>query len=176
MIALSRLVLLAALTLPVLSNAQRCGATCANPEAILGLSEQTLVASIPELNRIPKPVPGPGKSRGKWMLPDVTFATQAFSVTIFAMSGRVSRIEYLNTASIHQCIQRIPFELVLSDLTRSYGEGRAFGSFDGGGGSMQSASFSTLDMDIALHLSLSAEDCSTRIIFKTRDLKDASEL
>jgi hypothetical protein len=164
------------LTLPVLANAQRCGATCASPEAILGLSEQTLVATIPELKRTPKPMPGPRNSRGKWMLPDVTFASQAFSANYFILDRRVSRIEYLSTATKLQCLQRTPFELALSELAGSYGESHAAGSFNDGGRSMQSVSFNTQDMDIAVHLSLSAEDCSTRVIFKTRVVKDASEL
>lgn len=176
MIKFRRIFVSTLLALPVLANAQRCGASCASAEAVLGLSEQTLVATIPELKRTPKPVPGPRNSRGKWVLPDVTFAGQAFTVTYFILDRRVSRIEYLSTAKKLQCLQRTPFALALSELETVYGESHAAGSFEDGGRSMQSVSFNTQDMDIALHLSLSAEDCSTRVIFKTREVKDASEL
>lgn len=176
MIKFSQFFVMTLLILPALCNAQRCGATCARAEALLGLSEQTLVATIPELKRTPKPVPGPRNSRGKWLLPDVTFASQAFSVTYFILEGRVSRVEYLSSATRYQCNQRTPFKLALSELASTYGDSHVAGSFDDGGRSMQSVSFNTQDMDIAVHLSLSAEDCSTRVIFKGREVKDASEL
>lgn len=176
MIKFWRIFALTLLTLPILASAQRCGATCAGAEEVLGLSEQILVTTIPELKRTPKPVPGPRNSRGKWVLPYVTFASQAFAVTYFILDRRVSRIEYLSTATKLQCLKRTPFELVLSELAGAFGESHVVGSFDDGGRSMQSVSFNTQDMDIAVHLSLSSEDCSTRVIFKARDVKDASDL
>ncbi len=123
-----------------------------------------------------KPVLGPRNSRGKWMLPDVSFANQAFSITYFILEGRVSRVEYLSSATRYECNQRTSFQLALSELASAYGESHVAGSFDDAGRSTQSVSFNTQNMDIALHLSVSTDDCSTRVIFKMRDVKDASEL
>lgn len=159
-----------------LAIAQRCGASCANPESLIGLSEQTLIASIPELRRLAKPIQGPRNSRGKWLLPDMFVATEPYDATIFIGSGRVSRIEFLSAAPNLRCAQRIPFELALKELGVKYGNSQVYGTFEDGGRSMQSAGFSTQSTDISLHFSLSSGGCATRIIYKTRELKDASEL
>ncbi len=176
MIKFWRIFALTLLTMPILASAQRCGATCASAEAVLGLSEQILVATIPELKRTPKPVPGPRNSRGKWVLRDMNFAQQPFVVIYYILKGLVNRVEYLSTASRDQCSQRTPFRLAQSELVRIYGESHVIGSFEVGGKSIQTVSFNSSNMDVALHLSLSAEDCSTRVIFKVRQVIDASEL
>lgn len=156
--------------------AQRCGATCANAESMLGSSEQVLIGSIPELKRVPKPVPGPRNSRGKWVIPDIVFATQPYGVTYFIGDGHVSRVELLSAASKDLCLQRIPFELALAELGKTYGESHASGTFDGGGVSTQSAAFATDAVDVSLQFYVSSDECSTRVIYKTRQVKDASEL
>ena len=156
--------------------AQRCGATCANAESFLGSSEQALVASFPEIKRLPKPIQGPRNSRGKWGVPEVLFAAQPFNITFFISTGLVSRIELLSTASRAQCMQRIPFEQVLAELGRTYGDSQAFGTFEDRGRSAQSVAFSNQDMDISLHYSMSPDACATRVIYKAREVKDASEL
>ena len=156
--------------------AQRCGATCANAESFLGSSEQALVASFPEIKRLPRPVQGPRNSRGKWGLHEILFAAQPFNITFFVSSGLVNRIELLSTASRAQCMQRIPFEQVLAELGRTYGDSQAFGTFEDRGRSAQSVAFSNQDMDISLHYSMSPDACATRVIYKAREVKDASEL
>lgn len=158
------------------ATAQRCGATCANAESWLGSSEQALMGSIPELKRVPKPALGPRNSRGKWVIPDIVFATQSYSVTYFIGGGHVTRIELLSSASNDQCTHRIPFELALAELGKTYGESHASGTFERGGVSTQSAAFATDAVDVSLHLSVSPDECSTRVIYKTRQVKDASEL
>src|SRR3989338_2811762 len=137
--------------------AQRCGATCANAESLLGTSEQTLIASIPELKRAPMPVRGPRNSRGKWVLPDFHFATQPFAATYFIRSGQVPRIELFSTAPRLQCTQRIPFEQALVELGKTYGESQVLGTFEEGGKSMQSVAFNTQTMNVSLHFALSPE-------------------
>lgn len=156
--------------------AQRCGATCANAESMLGSSEQVLIGSIPELKRVSKPVPGPRNSRGKWVIPDIVFATQPYSVTYFIGGGHVTRVELLSSASNDQCMQRVPFERALAELGKTYGESHASGTFEGGGTSTQSAAFATDAVDVSLQFSVSPDECSTRVIYKTRQVKDASEL
>ncbi len=156
--------------------AQRCGATCASAESLLGSSEEALLGLIPEIKRVPKPVPGPRNSRGKWVLPDIVFATQPYTVTYFIGAGQVTRIELLSTAPQHQCMERIPFEQALVELGKTYGESRAFGTSAAGEASIRSVAFNTQAVDVSLYLSSSIDDCSTRIIYKVREVKDASEL
>ncbi len=156
--------------------AQRCGATCANAESLLGSSEQTLVGSIPELKRVTKPIAGPRGLRGKWVLPELIFAAQPYTVTYFIGSARVNRIELLSTASKDQCIQKLPFDAALAELARTYGDSHVVGTSEEGGKLMQSVAFNTHAMDVSLYFSSSEDDCSTRVIYKTREVKDASEL
>ena len=140
------------------------------------MSEQTLVASIPELIRIPKPVQGIRNSRGKWTLADFVFATHRYTATYYISARSVTRIELLSNSPRLQCTQRVPFESALRELVNTYGESQAVGTFENDGKTTQSVAFNTQVMDISLHLSLSPDDCATRVIYKTRDVKDASEL
>ncbi len=156
--------------------AQRCGATCASAESLLGSSEEALLVSIPELKRVPKPIPGPRNSRGKWVLSEIVFATQPYMVTYFVGAGQVTRIELLSTVPSQRCMERVPFELALSELTKIYGESRIFGSLEEGARLEKSVAFNTQSVDISLHFFASADDCSTRVIYKAREVKDASQL
>ncbi len=155
---------------------QRCGATCANAESLLGQSEQVLIATVPELQRVVKPTLGPRNARGKWMLPEMVFATQSYAVTYFIAANQVARIELVSTASKVQCMQKIPFESALDELAKTYGTTQALGKFESDGATTQSAAFNTDTVDISLHLSLTVDDCITRVVYKTRNMKDASEL
>lgn len=158
------------------ASAQRCGATCSSAETMLGVSEQTLVATIPELRRLSRPVIGPRNSRGKWELPDIVFATQPYKITYFIGVGVVNRIELLSTASREQCMQKLPFDAALVELAKTYGESQVVGTSADGGQAMHSIAFNTHAVDVSLHFSSSDVACSTRIIYKTREVKDASEL
>jgi len=88
----------------------------------------------------------------------------------------VSRIELLSTASRIQCMERVPFELALRELAKTYGESQALGTSEDGGKSMQSVAFNTQAVDVSLYFSASEDECSTRVVYKTREVKDASEL
>lgn len=154
---------------PTTVIAQRCGATCANAESLLGLSEQALMVSIPELKRIPKPVKGPRNSRGKWLLPDLFFAKQPYAATYYVEMGKVIQIELFSTAPGLQCKQRIPFELALLELGKTYEKSRTFGTFEDAGKSMQSVAFNSQDVDVSVHFSWTLEDCATKVIYTIHD-------
>ncbi len=127
------------------------------------------MASIPELKRISKPVRGPRNSRGKWLLPDLFFAKQPYTATYYVEMGKVIQIELLSMAPIVQCKQRIPFELALLELGKTYEEHKTFGTFDDGGKSMQSVVFNSQDADVAVHFSLAPEDCATKVTYTIHD-------
>ncbi len=158
------------------ANAQRCDTTCSKIESMLGMTEQTIVAFIPELKRLAKSIHGPGKTSGRWILEDTHFATQPFSATFFFKMGEVRRIEYVSTSPRTECAKRVTFNLVEAELERTYGESLMGGTFQDGATSIESISFSPELMDVSLLFSLSPENCFTRIIYKTREVKDASEL
>ncbi len=86
------------------------------------------------------------------------------------------RIELLSTADRSLCLQKVPYETALAELRTTYGENNASDAFEGTEASTQSAAFSGESVDVALHTSRSSDDCSTRIIYKARRVKDASEL
>lgn len=156
--------------------AQRCGATCASAEALLGLSEQALVAMIPELERAASPVQGPRNTKGKWVLPDIRFGTEPYIATLFIRGAKVRRIEYLSTASLLHCTQRIPFELAKEELRSLYGPSQSFDEYENDGKTTLSTAFGTYAVIVSLHLSMTPDACTTRVIFRPRELKDASEL
>ena len=116
MIGLTPCLFLLMVAYPTTVIAQRCGATCANAESLLGLSEQALMASIPELKRLPKPAKGPRNSLGKWLLPDLFFAKQPYAATYYVKTGKVIKNKLNSTAPRLQCKQRIPFESALLEL------------------------------------------------------------
>lgn len=156
--------------------AQRCGATCASAESLLGLSEQALVAMIPDLERAERPVLGPRNTRGKWVLRDIRFGTEQYVATYFIRSGKVMRIEYLSTADRLHCSQRLPFELAVEELKSLFGPSQVLDDFENEGTTTQSAAFNTYAVVVSVHLTLTHEECSTRVIFRPRELRDASEL
>lgn len=176
MMLFRKFAILLLLAYAVAANAQRCGAQCSKPETLIGLSEQTLIALVPDLQRIAKPVLGPGNGRGKWLMPVFYFATQPFVATIYIKSGHVNRVEYLSTATKLECSQRTPFDLALAELGLTYGDSKVAGTFESNGKAIESVAFNSQSMNVALQLSTSPEECSTRVIFKTRDIKEASEL
>lgn len=159
-----------------LSHAQRCGATCAGAESVLGLSEQALVAMIPELERSAIPVQGPRNTRGKWVLPDMRFGTEPYVATYFIRGATVRRVEYLSSAPWARCSQRIPFELAQEELRSLYGERQSSDEFESDGRTTMSAAFGTYGVLATVHFSMTSETCSTRVVFRARELKDASEL
>lgn len=173
-LAISLSILLLAYSTP--AEAQRCGATCANPQSLLGLTEQYLLASIPELRRVQKPVRGPRNSLGKWILLEVYFATQPFSATYFVKGGLVSRIEFVSSATKAQCDKRLPFDRTLAELRKEFGDGPVSGSFSENGRATQTVTFSNKNNEVSLHLSTSTDECSTRLIYKNVQIKDGSAL
>jgi hypothetical protein len=159
---------------PTPAISQMCGATCANPKSLLGLSEQFLVTSIPELRKADKPERGPRSSLGKWMLKDAYFATQAFTATYFVNSGLISRIRYLSSAPKSQCSKRIPFEMALTELKKEFGEGAMGEAVTVDGRTTQTVRFTKKDIDVSLNFSMLINDCSTRLVYKIMNLKDRS--
>ncbi len=156
--------------------AQRCGATCANAESLLGSSEQTLVGSIPELKRVTKPIAGPRGLRGKWVLPELIFAAHPYTVTYYIGAAQVNRIELFSTVSRDQCMQKLPFDAALAELAKTYGENQVVDKFEESGKLTLSVAFNSHTVDVSLYFSSSEDDCFTRVIYRTREVKDASEL
>jgi hypothetical protein len=159
-----------------ISHAQRCGATCASAESLLGLSEQALIAMIPELERSASPVPGPRKTIGKWVLTDMRFGTEPYVATYFVRGAKVRRIEYLSSATWMRCSQRIPLELAQAELRSQYGERQSSDEFESDGKTTMSAAFGSYAVVAAVYFSMTSETCTTRVVFRPRELKDATEL
>lgn len=176
MVTSARGIVLALALISGTASAQRCGATCSNGDAVVGLSEQALTAMLPEIERVPKPIRGPRNGLGRWVLKDLILGNEPYDATYFIRSGHVSRIEYLSTANLSRCTQRIPFDTALSELRSQYGESQVHGSFEAEGAYSQSAAFNTQTVDISLHLASSPDSCSTRVVFLKRAQKDGTDL
>lgn len=170
------LVAIATLVASVSSFAQRCGSGCGNPEALLGLSERTLIALYPDLRRNNPTVKGPGNMQGRWSLSDVPLGNQNFDSIIFIAEGRVARVEFISTATASECRNRSIFSNAKEQLVQRYGESQASATYEVSGRSVQTLSFADEATDATLNLTESPNTCETRVVFKPHLAKDASTL
>lgn len=146
------------------------------PEALLGRTEQALIAEVPGLAKLAKPSRGSANALGKWQLQGVKLAGQTYNATFFVKSGLVTGIEYLSTAPLQECKQMAPFESAKSELSKTYGDSRIVGKFENGGRLSQSTSFLGAQVAVTLYVSVAVDTCFTRLSYKFADVKDASNL
>lgn len=168
--------LFASLSISTSSLAQRCGSGCSNPEAILGLSERTLVDLYPELKRNSKPIQGPRGGKGRWIIPDVSLGSQIFDGIVYIEASKVVRVEFVSTASQSACRSRAVFTETRDQLEQRYGKSPVTGTYEYGGKSSASVAFASPTVDVALLVIDSLESCSTRVVFKQHEERDASQL
>lgn len=140
------------------AQAQACDSLCTDPSALLGASEQKLVASVLDIQRAPKPELGPRNSRGKWVLSHATIESLPYTVTFFMKSGTVYRIEYLSKSSMALCRQRIPFQDAVNAMRLRYDAEPVVGEFNANGRAMVSSTFSANSIDASVQLSMSSEE------------------
>ena len=156
--------------------AQRCGTGCGNPEAMLGLKEQTLIALYPDLRRPSKPIQGPGGTKGRWQITDIALGSQIYDGVVYFSGVTVTRVEFISTASEQDCRTRAVFSQTKDQLTQRYGESQASGTYEVGGKASYSVAFATDTADVLLHVIESQESCTTRVTFKQHEGRDATNL
>ena len=88
----------------------------------------------------------------------------------------MQRIELVSNAPEAQCRARTPWSDTIAALEAWQGKQAVNGQFDTGNSVQQSVQWASDNLDVSVYLSISAAACSTTVVFKKHDAKDASEL
>lgn len=171
------LVLIALLT-PGWAAAQApgCGNVCERYGDLLLAPERDLIGSIRTLEKVARPAVGPRNTRGRWIQREVYLGPEAFNTTFYLRNGLVQRIELTSTAPDAQCRARTPWAGTITALEAWQGKEAVTGQFDTGNNVQQSVHWAAGDLDVSVYLSITPSACSTKVAFKKRDVKDASDL
>lgn len=159
-----------------MAQAPGCGNACQLYSSLLLAPERELIGSIRTLEQVAQPAVGPRNTRGRWIQRDVYLGIEAFDSTFYLKSGRVQRIELVSTAPEDRCRARTPWAGAIAALTAWQAKEAVTGQFDTGNNMQQAAHWSAGDLDASVYLSVTADACSTKVAFKKREVKDASEL
>lgn len=144
--------------------------------SLLMAPERALIGTFPQLQRIAKPLAGPGNTRGRWIQRDVFLRGEAFNTTFYIKNGLLQRIELDSTAPDVQCRSLTPWSSAITALEAWNGNESVKGQFAAGDNIQQSIHWSAGDVDVTAYLSVTTDACSTKLTFKKREIKDASEL
>lgn len=153
-----------------------CGPACELYGELLLAPERDLIGSIRTLEHVARPALGPRNTRGRWIQRSAYLGTEAFDTTFYLRSGLVQRIEMTSTAPDRQCRAHAPWSATIATLEAWQGQGAVTGEFDTGDSVQQSVHWAAGDLDVSVYLSVTATSCSTKVAFKKREAKDASEL
>ena len=158
------------------AQAPGCGSVCELYGGLLMAPERDLIGSIRTLEKVARPAVGPRNTRGRWIQRDAYLAAEAFDTTFYVKSGLVQRIELVSNAPDAQCRARTPWSDTIAALEAWQGKQAVNGQFDTGNSVQQSAQWASDNLDVSVYLSITAAACSTTVVFKKREAKDASEL
>jgi hypothetical protein len=143
---------------------------------LLLVPERALIGTIRQLQQLSMPLIGPRNMRARWIQRDVHLNGESFNTAFYLQSGLVQRIELVSNAPDTQCRSKKPWAAAIATLEAWRGQLGVSGNFSGGATEQTSAHWLTNDVDVSAFLSFNAESCTTKIVFKKRDLKDASTL
>lgn len=139
-------------------------ATDTSPATWLGATEQALSSAPLDLERVRQPQRLATGARGLWRVDSAEWSGLAFRQTFYLAQGRVQRIELVWQP---QAAAPLPpeqaFERVRATLQATYGTALVAGG---------TASWAVMDTDVALY----QQQDVVRVVFKVRELRDASTL
>lgn len=141
-----------------------------------GMSEPQLLSTLPDVQRLHRPLPGPGGSRGLWALPRTTVAHHPFETVFYFRNRQLQRIEQTWVSSAQPCDARAVFADVTRDVQTRYGASVVQGSDTPSTETGQTALWVAEDTDLLAILQDSSTRCAVRLVNKPRNLKDDSEL
>ena len=139
-------------------------ATDTSPATWLGATEQALSSAPLNLERVRQPQRLATGARGLWRVDSAEWSGLVFRQTFYLAQGRVQRIELVWQP--HAAVPLQPeqaFERVMSTLQASYGPPLMAGG---------TASWGVMDTDVAVY----QQQGALRVVFKVRELRDASTL
>ncbi|MFZ3220164.1 MAG: hypothetical protein WA174_09020 [Rhodoferax sp.] len=141
-----------------------------------GMSEPQLLSTLPDVQRLHRPLPGPGGSRGLWALPRTTVAQHPFETVFYFRNRQLQRIEQTWVSSAQPCNARAVFADVTRDVQTRYGASVLQGSDTPSTETGQTVLWVAEDTDLLAILQDSGTRCAVRLVNKPRNLKDDSEL
>lgn len=141
-----------------------------------GMSEPQLLSTLPDVQRLHRPLPGPGGSRGLWTLPHTTVAQHAFDTVFYFRNRQLQRIEQTWVSSAQPCDARTVFDDVTRDVQARYGASVVRGNDTIAAETGETALWVADDTDLLAIVQDTATRCSVRLVNKPRILKDDSEL
>ena len=144
--------------------------------SLLGVPERALIGTIRQLQQLPKPLKGPRNMRARWIQRDVLLKDESFNTAFYLESGRVQRIELVSNAPNSQCRSKKPWSTTIATLETWQGLIGANGSLTGGSTEQLSVHWLKSNSDVSAFLSVGTESCTTKVVIKSLELKDASSL
>jgi hypothetical protein len=158
------------------AKAQSCAELCELYSSLLMTPERNLIGSIRRLEMLPKPPPGPRNMRGRWVQREVFLGEESFDTTFYLRSGLVQRIELVSNAPDSRCRSRSPWSAAIAALEAWKGKTTVQGQFEQDNSTQQSVHWAADEIDVSVFQTTTTENCSTKVAFKKRDVKEASQL
>ena len=137
-----------------------------DPATWLGTSEQTLASSTPDLQRVRQPQRLASGARGLWQQDGADWAGLPFRQTFFVAQGKVQRVELLWQPPAGAAAPDAAWTQLTAALQARYGAPLVAGD---------SLSWAVADTDVAAYRQAGAVPV-LRVVFKVRELRDASTL
>lgn len=139
-------------------------ASAADPANQLGLAESDLLAGPQVPERVTRPDRLASGARGLWRLARTDWGGLPVQQTFYLAQGKVQRIELL---LLPEAAGAGAFERVVATLQTALGPALLAGDV---------ASWVAGGVDVAAYRTASAQGPQVRVVYKTRELRDASAL
>lgn len=144
-------------------------------ESALGLTEAALQVQFPGLRQLDKPISGPHGLRARWSLSPEPWADGLFDSVFFVKDGRVTRIERRWRSLQAACRKQSPYPAIVEELTSRLGA-ELESSDSAADESHLASAWNKPSFIVVSYFASSAGQCSIRVVYEARELKDASEL
>ncbi len=140
-------------------------------EKLLGLTEQALKDALPSVVKLAKPIWGPHRERGAYVLKNSVFYDQNFDAIFYFKNGRTERIEQRQVASMSNCDSR--YASLNAKLDTVYGVPISESNY---GDIHQSTAWQTETFKVLFHKIQDESRCELLVAFMPLSPKDSSEL
>lgn len=146
------------------------------PGVRIGMEADRLRVVVPDLTRVARPARLSGGLVGVWRGDVVDLAGQRFEPTFFVAGGQLRRVEYAAVTTAADDHGAAAFAALLDWGRRAWG-GERLARDTGGLQTSEMASWTVGDdLDVYLQLAQAPRQASVRLVYKLRQVKDASEL
>ena len=143
-------------------------------ESLLGLSEQALRDSLPEVTRILKPKWGPHGVRGMFVLNKAILHGQTFDALFYFKNRRLERIEHRRIPPEGRC--ETDYVILISSLNLEYGAGIGTTDSYQAGNLRASIAWRGENFAAMAYKLVNRNRCELLVAFEPRQDKDASTL